>query len=153
MQRFGGHAMAAGLTLRAENIDAFAAAFDAVARARLVAEQLDALLWTDGELGPDDFTLELAQAIRHGGPWGQAFPEPMFDGEFEIDDWRTVGETHLRLRLRCSGRPALIDAVMFDAYRGVPPPRRIRAGYQLEIDAWSGIAKLRLLLRHMEPLD
>ena len=152
MTRFGGHAMAAGLTLAAADVGRFAAAFDAVARSHLQPAQLDALLWSDGELASADFTLELARAIRLGGPWGQAFPEPLFDGEFDIDGWRVVGEKHLRLVLHRGDGSAPLEAIMFDGYRGAPPPKRIRAGYQLEIDEWSGVAKLRLLLRHMEAI-
>ena len=153
LRRFGGHAMAAGLSLDRGSIEPLAAAFDAVARRRLAPEQLEAVLWTDGELGPSDFSLELAQLLRHAGPWGQAFPEPLFDGEFEVERWRVVGEAHLRLHLRCAGRDESLEAIAFDAYRGAPPPRRIRTAYQLEIDEWSGVPKLRLLLRHCEWLD
>lgn len=150
LHRFGGHAMAAGLTLGRSGIEPLAAAFDDIARRQLAPEQLQALLWTDGELEPADFTFELAQLLRQSGPWGQAFPEPLFDGEFDVERWRVVGETHLRLNLRCAGRVEPLEAIQFDAYRGEPPPRRIRAAYQLEIDEWSGVPKLRLLLRHCE---
>ena len=153
LHKFGGHAMAAGLSLDRAGIEPLAAAFDGVARRRLGAEQLDAVLWTDGELEPADFSLDLAQALRHGGPWGQAFPEPLFDGEFEIERWRVVGEAHLRLTLRCAGRAAPLEAILFDGWTGAPPPRRIRAAFQLEIDEWSGAPTLRLLLRHLAAVD
>ena len=149
MGRFGGHAMAAGLSLGKANLEVFAAAFDAVARRHLAAEQLDAVIWSDGELGAAEFTLDLANALRWAGPWGQTFPEPLFDGEFEVERWRVVGESHLRLHLRCAGRAEPLEAIGFDAFRGAPPPRRIRTAYQLEIDEWSGVPKLRLLLRHL----
>jgi len=150
--RFGGHAMAAGLSLRREDTARFAAAFDQAARQRLLPEQLDALLSTDGELEPDDFTLDLARQLRSAGPWGQSFPEPLFDGEFDVAGTRAIGEAHLRLKLRQSGRSALLDAVLFNADRFGPLPARLRAAFQLEIDDWDGAQSLRLLLRHVEPL-
>jgi single-stranded-DNA-specific exonuclease len=148
--RFGGHAMAAGLSLRRDDIDAFTAAFDAIARERIAPEQLESVLLSDGELMPGDFSIELAQALRAGGPWGQAFPEPLFDGEFKVDSWRVVGEKHLRLKLRRDGG-APVDAVQFNARVDAAPPPRIRAAYQLALDEWQGALRLQLLLRHIEP--
>jgi len=150
--RFGGHAMAAGLSLRRGDVERFAAAFDQAARKRLLPEQLDAVLSTDGELDAADFTLDLARQLRGAGPWGQAFPEPLFDGEFEIAGSRAIGEAHLRLKLRQSGRDAPLDAVLFNADRYGPLAPRVRAAFQLEIDEWDGSQSLRLLLRHIEPL-
>jgi single-stranded-DNA-specific exonuclease len=153
LERFGGHAMAAGLSLQRAGIEPLAAAFDEVARRRLTAEQLEAVLWSDGELEPGDFTLDLAHALRAAGPWGQAFPEPLFDGEFEVDSWRIVGEKHLRMNLRCNGRVAPLEAILFDGWRGTPPPRRIRGAFQLEVDEWNGTEKLKLLMRHCEAVE
>jgi single-stranded-DNA-specific exonuclease len=150
--RFGGHAMAAGLSLRRDDLERFAAAFDQGARQRLLPEQLDAVLSTDGELEEADFTLDLARQLRSAGPWGQAFPEPLFDGEFDVAGTRAIGEAHLRLKLRQSGRDALLDAVLFNADRYGPLAPRVRAAFQLEIDEWDGSQSLRLLLRHIEPL-
>jgi single-stranded-DNA-specific exonuclease len=149
--RFGGHAMAAGLSLRRDDIDTFSAAFDRIARTRIPAEQLDAVLLTDGELGSDDFSLDLAQRLHDAGPWGQTFPEPLFDGVFEVASWRVMGETHLRLQLRHEGIALPLGAVMFNGYRGTPVPQRIRAAYQLTVDDWNDRESLRLLLRHIEP--
>lgn len=148
--RFGGHAMAAGLSLRRDDIDAFTAAFDAIARERIAPEQLESVLLSDGELMPGDFSIELAQALRAGGPWGQAFPEPLFDGEFAVESWRVVGEKHLRLKLRRDGG-APVDAVQFNVRVDAAPPPRIRAAYQLALDEWQGALRLQLLLRHIEP--
>jgi single-stranded-DNA-specific exonuclease len=150
--RFGGHAMAAGLSLRRGDLERFAAAFDQAARRRLLPEQLDAVLSTDGGLEAADYTLELARQLRAAGPWGQAFPEPLFDGEFDIVGSRAIGEAHLRLKLRQRGDGALHDAVLFNADRCGPLPTSIRAAFQLEIDEWDGTQSLRLLLRHIEPL-
>jgi single-stranded-DNA-specific exonuclease len=152
LARFGGHAMAAGLTLQREHLEAFAAEFDAVARLRLAPEALEAVLFTDGELAAADFCLPLAQQLRDAGPWGQAFPEPLFDGEFELDSWKIVGETHLRLVLRHRGVTQPLVAMAFGAYTGQPPPARLRAAYQLDVDEWNGTTRLRLMVRAFEPL-
>ena len=151
--RFGGHAMAAGMSLRRENIEALAVAFDAVARARIAPEALDSVVLTDGELDAADFSLQLAQQLRYAGPWGQAFPEPAFDGEFELQSWKVIGETHLRLVLKRSGMPQPLTAMAFNAFDGTPPPRRMRVVYQLDVDEWSGTAALRLLVRSFEAVD
>lgn len=145
--RFGGHAMAAGLTLRHADLAAFAAAFDAVARARIAPEALDSVVLTDGELDAADLSLALAQQLRYAGPWGQGFPEPAFDGEFEVQSWKVVGETHLRLQLKQRGMAQPLVAMAFNAYAGTPPPSQLRAVYQLDVDEWNGNSRLRLLIR------
>ena len=96
LSKFGGHAMAAGLSFPRENFEAFAAAFDAEVRAQLCDDDLTAVLLSDGELTPTHMTLDVAQALRDGGPWGQHFPEPLFDGEFLVVQQRLLGETARR---------------------------------------------------------
>ncbi|HEV7122978.1 MAG TPA: single-stranded-DNA-specific exonuclease RecJ [Rhodanobacter sp.] len=151
VQRFGGHAMAAGLELRAVDFPRFAAAFDAIADELIAPEHLHALLYTDGELPPGAASLELARQLRHAGPWGQAFPEPLFDNLFECASWKVMGAGHLRLQLRDPRDGSLHDAVMFNAYHGQPPPSRLRAAYELTVNDWQGRESPRLLLRHIEP--
>ncbi len=151
ISRFGGHAMAAGLTISAEHLPRLAAEFDATARARLSLDALEQIVWSDGELDPCDYTAELALALRHAGPWGQAFPEPAFDAEFDVESWRTVGGHHLKLRLRLAGRTDPLDAIMFNAVDNMPPPVRMRAVYQLDLDHWNGRERVQLLVRHIEP--
>ncbi len=151
IERFGGHAMAAGLSLKTCDYPRFAAAFDAIARELIDAERLQAVLYTDGELPPGAATLELARQLRHAGPWGQAFPEPLFDNLFECAGWKPMGEGHLRLQLRDPRNGSLHDAVMFNVYHGQPPPARLRAAYELTINDWQGRETPRLLLRHIEP--
>ncbi|TBR39544.1 MULTISPECIES: single-stranded-DNA-specific exonuclease RecJ [Dyella] len=150
IERFGGHAMAAGLSLKAVDFPRFAAAFDAIARQWLSEEQLQAALYTDGELPMGSATLDLARQIRFGGPWGQAFPEPLFDNEFECVSWRVMGETHLRFDLRDPRDGSRLEAVMFNAYKGTPPPARMRAVFELGINDWQGRESVRLLLRQIE---
>lgn len=151
IERFGGHAMAAGLSLHTQHYPRFAEAFDAVAREWLSEEQLQAVLYTDGEMPAGMFTLEMARMLRYAGPWGQAFPEPVFDNRFECFSWRPMGERHLRLSLRDPRDDAVHDAVMFNAYEGKPPPTMLRAAYELTINDWQGRESPRLLLRYMEP--
>jgi len=151
IERFGGHAMAAGLSLKFSDYERFAAAFDAIARELIEPERLQAVLYTDGELPPGSASLALARQLRHAGPWGQAFPEPLFDNLFDCASWKVMGERHLRLQLRDPRDGALHDAVMFNAYQGQPPPARLRAAYELTINDWQGRETPRLLLRHIEP--
>jgi single-stranded-DNA-specific exonuclease len=151
IERFGGHAMAAGLSLPTQHYPRFAEAFDAVAREWLSEEQLQAVLYTDGEMPAGMFTLETARMLRFAGPWGQAFPEPLFENRFECFSWRTMGERHLRLSLRDPRDDAVHDAVMFNAYDGKPPPTMMRAAYELTINDWQGRESPRLLLRYIEP--
>ena len=151
IERFGGHAMAAGLSLKAIDYPRFAAAFDAVATELIAPERLQALLYTDGELPPGAASLELARQLRRAGPWGQAFPEPLFDNLFECASWKVMGASHFRLQLRDPRDGTLHDGVMFNAYHGQPPPPRLRAAYELTVNDWQGRESPRLLLRHIEP--
>lgn len=148
--RFGGHAMAAGLSLRASDFDRFAAAFDTVARAHLDDERLQACIHTDGELDYRDHTLDLARQLRHAGPWGQGFPPPLFENVFECASWKPMGTRHLRLQLRHTQGGVPLDAVMFGCYDGTPPPQRFRAAYELTVNDWQGRESVRLLITHME---
>ncbi|MBA8886013.1 single-stranded-DNA-specific exonuclease [Dokdonella fugitiva] len=149
--RFGGHAMAAGLSLPAANLATFAAEFDAVARRRLDAAQLERCLWSDGELAAHEFTADNARALRYAAPWGQAFPEPAFDNVFAVESWRAVGEKHLRMQLRPEQGGDTIEAILFDAADAMPPPSRVHALFQLDLNDWNGRERLQLLVRHLEP--
>jgi single-stranded-DNA-specific exonuclease len=149
--RFGGHAMAAGLSLPAANLATFAAEFDAVARRRLDPAQLERCLWSDGELDAHEFTADNARALRYAAPWGQAFPEPAFDNVFAVESWRAVGEKHLRMQLRPVRGGDALEAILFDATDAMPPPARVRALFQLDLNDWNGRERLQLLVRHIEP--
>jgi len=152
IKRFGGHAMAAGLTLSVAHLARFAAEFDVVARRRLDTESLENILWSDGSLAAAEFCAEVAHALRYAGPWGQAFAEPVFDNVFVVESWRMVGERHLKLVLRAEECPDLLDAILFNALDSPPPPpkTRLRAAFQLDVNHWNGQERLQLLLRHME---
>lgn len=148
MSRFGGHAAAAGLSLAGERVDALGPAFEAVAADLLAEEQKTRLVWTDGELAPDDFEIELARTLGASGPYGQAFPEPLFDGEFEVLDRRVLKEKHLKLTLRSRGS-APQKALWFGAPEEMlaETPGRLRLLYQLSVEEWQGIESLNLIVR------
>ncbi|MFM1891900.1 MAG: single-stranded-DNA-specific exonuclease [Pseudomonadota bacterium] len=153
LTKFGGHAMAAGMTLAADRFADFRAAFDAVVRTRLAADDLQAVLHSDGELAPEELSLELAEALADGGPWGQAFPEPLFDGLFETLTQRIVGERHWKLVLRPEGSDLAVDAIAFNQVQHFPDarPPRLRAAYRLDANEFRGNVTLQLRIEYMEP--
>lgn len=151
IERFGGHAMAAGLTLRADALGRFEDVFRAHVAATLDQALLQSVIDSDGELAPSQFDRFHAEALRDGGPWGQAFPEPVFDGEFELADWRKVGERHLRLRLRLAGRAGALKAIHFGGWQERPPSSRLRLAYRLACDDWRDARDIQLVVEHLEP--
>jgi single-stranded-DNA-specific exonuclease len=150
VRRFGGHAMAAGVTLERARFADFAAAFEAVAREWLTPAALDRTLDTDGALGAGELTPALAHAIEDG-VWGQGFPPPRFDGRFEVVEQRTVGGgAHLKLRLRdLDGGAGTLAAMAFG--RTEPVPSRLRCVYQPRLDRFQGVEALTIILEHWEP--
>jgi single-stranded-DNA-specific exonuclease len=154
IERFGGHAMAAGLTLRRSSLARFADAFaDEVGR-QLSPSQMQNVLETDGMLAAGEISLETARAIEEGGPWGQAFPEPVFDGEFDVVDARTVGDRHLKLWLRAEVAMQPVEAIAF-GYFDEPEARRPGAGarltlaYRLQSSSFGGTPHAELLVEHV----
>lgn len=145
--RFGGHAMAAGLSLAPDDFPRFAAAFDEVVRRNIDPLLLQAELWTDGTLARDDHSRPLAEQLRYAGPWGQAFPEPIFDDVFEVASWRQVGSNHLKLSVRHRDGGAPLDAIEFDGWHAEPPGKHVHLAYQLELDDWNGRDSVQLLVR------
>ena len=154
ISKFGGHAMAAGLSLPQANFGAFAAAFDAEVRRQLVEDDLAGRLLTDGALAADEFRLDLAQQLRHAGPWGQHFPEPLFHGVFEIIQQRIVGERHLKLVLKSECGRAQLDAIAFNVDREVWPNPTVRwaeVAYKLDVNEYRGQESVQLMVAHLEP--
>ncbi len=154
LSKFGGHAMAAGLSLARDAYEPFRDAFDRVVREQLSEDDLTAVIWSDGELAPDEFNLELAHHIRDGGPWGQQFPEPLFDGEFEVVQQRIVGERHLKLLLAVDPvRRVLVDAIAFNVDTTEWPDQatqRVRLAYRLDVNWFRGQENLQLVVEHLE---
>ena len=153
MQRFGGHAMAAGLSLDESALPVFRDAFHRHAAAMLDDALLQEELLSDGELQPGELDRMHAEALRGAGPWGQGFPEPMFDGVFDVLDWRVVGEKHLKFSLRLRGQATPLNAIQFNGWHDQPPPSRIQAAYQLDTDDWQNRRGIQLLVRHWQPAD
>jgi len=145
IKRFGGHAMAAGLTIAEEDYPRFAQAFEETVRQLLTPADLEKIIETDGELAAAEIEWELARHLSEG-IWGQGFPEPTFHGEFEVVEQRTVGERHLKLRLGREGK--VFDAILF--FHADPLPKTIRAVYGLGVNEYNGNLTLQLTVRHWE---
>jgi single-stranded-DNA-specific exonuclease len=153
IHRFGGHAMAAGLTLERQRLDEFARAFDAeVARCLPAVGATDAVV-TDGELRVEEIALATAEALRAGGPWGQAFPEPCFDGLFSIRNSRVIGERHMKMWVEPAGSGRSFDAIAFNHLTPgspvVPPAGPLQLVYRLEVNEYQGERRLQLLIDHL----
>ncbi|MCE4070248.1 MULTISPECIES: single-stranded-DNA-specific exonuclease RecJ [Pseudomonas] len=154
ISKFGGHAMAAGLSLPQENFGAFAAAFDAEVRRQLDEEDLTGRLLSDGQLGAEEFHLELARALRQAGPWGQHFPEPLFHGIFQIVQQRVVGERHLKLVLKTECGSLQLDAIAFNIDREIWPNPTVRwaeVAYKLDVNEFRGNETVQLMVAHIAP--
>ncbi|NYZ63345.1 single-stranded-DNA-specific exonuclease RecJ [Luteimonas sp. SJ-16] len=150
IERFGGHAMAAGLTLARTDLAAFEAAFRAQVEAMLDPALLRAEIVTDGALAAHEFDFVHAAQLRDAGPWGQAFPEPVFDGEFAVVDWRIVGTRHLKLTLRMDGDPRPLSAIHFGGWRDVAPAAREHLVYRLAPDDYRGGDAVQLVVEYRE---
>jgi single-stranded-DNA-specific exonuclease len=151
--RFGGHATAAGVSVRRGRLEAFRAAFEHEAGAALPAEAQPGMLPTDGALEPGELSLEVAEALWRAGPWGQGFGEPLFDGEFEVLSTRVVGERHLKLRLCPPGAGGWLDAVAFNAHGAAwaADGGRLRLAYRLSVNDYGGQRAAQLVVEHAEP--
>ena len=153
--KFGGHAMAAGLSLDEDRLEDFTRAFQQQVASSLSEDDLQAKLVTDGPLTPKQLSKQTAELLREAGPWGQLFPEPCFEGNFVIQQQRIVGEKHLKLVLAPEGQPELgIDAIWFNIDTAVWP--NLNAGvvncvYRLDINEFRGVESLQLLVQHLQP--
>ncbi|WP_424405511.1 single-stranded-DNA-specific exonuclease RecJ [Pasteurella sp. PK-2025] len=153
--KFGGHAMAAGLTIRASHFQAFEHAFNQIVTDWLDEGQLQGIVWTDGELQSQQFNLDTADALKQAGPWGQAFPEPMFDGEFHILQQRLVGEKHLKMMVEPKQGGPLLDAIAFNIDTRYYPDLSIKnakLAYKLAINEFRGQRNVQLLVDYLLPL-
>ena len=154
LERFGGHAMAAGLTLREADLGVFMDAFDAEVRRWVSPEQIGGCVYSDGEIVPGELDLGLAQALRDGGPWGQGFPEPQFDGCFRLLSRRIVGDRHLKLLLQPVEGGRSIDAIAFnkveDSAGGMA--EALRFAYHLDVNEFRGEVGVQLRVTHWEAM-
>ena len=151
--KFGGHAMAAGLSLAKADLSRFQLAFDRAVREALGGVEPSPEWQTDGALASSELTLQSAIDIASAGPWGQHFPEPSFDGEFVVLEQRLVGEKHLKLRLQTELGP--VDAIAFNIDLESWPDNavtRIGAVYRIEVNSFRGEERLQLMLQTLWPL-
>ncbi|MCH8072219.1 MAG: single-stranded-DNA-specific exonuclease RecJ [Proteobacteria bacterium] len=146
--KFGGHAMAAGLSIREQRFSEFSAsASEQLGRLYPDADFSGAIL-TDGDLPADAMNLKFAKVLREAGPWGAGFPEPVFTGNFEIDEQRTVGENHLKFRVRPASGGGPVDAIAFNqagpAYRGL-----VQLTYRLDVNEYRGFESPQLIVEQI----
>ena len=154
ISKFGGHAMAAGLSLPAEHFETFAKAFDEEVRRQLCEDDLTGRLLSDGVLSIDEFNLPLARELRNAGPWGQHFPEPLFHGAFQLVQQRIVGERHLKVVLKSECGSLQLDGIAFGVDREVwpnPTVRWVELAYKLDVNEFRGQESVQLLISHLAP--
>jgi single-stranded-DNA-specific exonuclease len=156
LNKFGGHAMAAGLSLARNQFEQFQVAFDGVVRKKLQEIDLQARILSDGELEEEELSMTLAQMLREAGPWGQHFPEPIFDGEFFLVQQRLVGQKHLKMVISTRDNSQLIfDAIAFNVDLALwpnPDAKKVRCAYKLDINEYRGRQSLQLIVDYIEAL-
>ncbi len=151
IKKFGGHAMAAGLTINEERLDTFKLALSLTAKKHLTPEQLTAVIYSDGELPAACFDIGFATLLQNAGPWGQAFPEPVFDGEFQLLSQKMLADRHLKMMLQTADGK-LVDAIWFNADNKAWPNvnvHKVQLAYQLDINEFRGKQSVQLIVRHM----
>ncbi|UCB55258.1 MAG: single-stranded-DNA-specific exonuclease RecJ, partial [Thiotrichales bacterium] len=147
IRKFGGHAMAAGLSLNRGDLEAFRQAFEQEVASLLSEDELEEVVETDGSIEPDLMSLETAEVIESAGPWGQHFPEPVFDNQFEILNWKIVGEKHLKMQLRHDQGEQTVDAIAFNTVADdLPSFERIHVAYRMNVNQFRNIRNLQLIV-------
>lgn len=155
LKKFGGHAMAAGMTLKMSDYPVFSLAFDEMVGKRLEDVDIDQTVYTDGELNEEDISLQFADLLQESGPWGQEFPEPAFEGVFDVVQSRIVGRNHLKLVLRLPFSELLIDAIAFNVeqpelWLGL---RKIKTVYKLDVNEYRGNRSIQFILQYFEKMQ
>jgi single-stranded-DNA-specific exonuclease len=155
LSKFGGHAMAAGLSLRLTDFEAFSRIFDHEVQLRLAGVGLDHILNSDGELNGRDIGLDLALTLKSISPWGQNFPEPLFDGIFRVMHKKIVGGDHLKMVVSAEDSDKHLDAIAFNQAERSPDSVgvRVHAAYRLDINDYRGLQKEQLIIEYFEVLD
>jgi single-stranded-DNA-specific exonuclease len=154
LKKFGGHAMAAGLSLAEDRLDEFYRAFDAEVQRQLDGDDLTQRILTDGELPHSAFSMELAELLRNAGPWGHHFPEPRFEGRFHLLQQRIVGQRHLKLVVTPEAGSLALDAIAFNVDPLVwpdPSVEKVRLVYRLDVNEFRGQCSLQLMVDHLLP--
>lgn len=150
LQKFGGHAMAAGMTIKKQYLEQFSLAFDAVVADEMEGQLADNIIWSDGELSATDISLELARELQGGGPWGQAFDEPRFHGDFNVISRRVLSGKHLKLQLENqTGRN--FDAIAFfvDEKLLETEMERVTLVYRVDVNYFREQENLQLMIEHI----
>ena len=148
--KFGGHAMAAGLSLATKDYERFSAAVSAALEALYPNADFSGALLSDGPLSAADLSLDFAQQLRQSGPWGAGFPEPLFSGDFVIVEQRVVGERHLKLRVKSTQGDVVLDAIAFNqaeesaVYRGY-----VQLAYKLDVNEYRGRESAQLIVEQI----
>lgn len=148
---FGGHAMAAGLSIRAENFSTFEHSFAEAIKQHLKGKIPNVALLTDGELKAFDISLDNAQLLADSSPWGQGFEEPIFLGDFEIVEQKVVGEKHLKCRVKLVGNGIVHDAIGF--FQAPMTVKQVQMAYKLSINIWRGMGSLQLMIEQISALE
>jgi len=150
LQKYGGHAMAAGMTIKKQHLQEFSHAFDAAVKTQMNGQMADNILWSDGELSANEISLELALEIRNGGPWGQAFEEPKFHGDFNVLSSRILSGKHLKLQLE-SQTGYNIDAIAFSVNEELLETRleRVKLLYRVDVNYFRQQETLQLMIEHI----
>lgn len=156
INKFGGHAMAAGLSIRPDVFADFQQAFLTEVEKHLDPSQCVGKLWTDGALSQEEFNLQTALLLQESGPWGQQFPEPCFDNVFELLDQKLVGQNHLKLTLALPNSDTILDGIAFNIDRAAWPNLRIKqvhVAYRLDVNFYQGRSRLQLMIEALNPLS
>lgn len=151
IKKFGGHAMAAGLTIPRFAFKYFSQVFDDVIASQLKEDSLQQMIWSDGELDSSELTMEIAEILRDAGPWGHTFPEPLFDDQFELIEQRLVGGKHLKMTV--TKKEMVLDAIAFNVDLNQWPNHRVecvKMAYKLDINEFRNKRKLQLIAEHIE---
>lgn len=153
IDKFGGHAMAAGLTIAKKHFETFKQAYQTELALHMNQEDCVGKLWSDGELQEGDLSLATASMLEQAGPWGQEFPRPLFDNQFELIDQRLLGGKHLKMSLRLMGSQQLVDAIAFNVPESQWPnhrARKVHCAYHLDVNRYQGRSRLQLMVEHLE---
>ncbi|MDT8452794.1 MAG: single-stranded-DNA-specific exonuclease RecJ [Gammaproteobacteria bacterium] len=153
IQKFGGHAMAAGLSMKKADFEQFSSAFSQQIDSCIDKKSLDKVIETDGGLQMGELSMNAAEALSQAGPWGQCFPEPLFNDEFSVLDWKVLKEKHLKLKLRHCINNAEVDAIAFNQSADVLPAgdSPLRMVYRMNVNEFRGYRNLQLIVEHIEP--
>lgn len=154
MKKFGGHAMAAGLSLAFEDVDRFKQAFNTIAKEILTEEMLESVIYTDGPLESGEITLDFARELRRNGPWGQAFPEPVFENVFYVQECSLIGvdKKHLRMTLVDIRDGSFHAAIFFNGVHHQHFEEYVKVVFELNINVWNAKESVQLMVRQLEPL-